>query len=180
MTNRFVIGLIGAPFGLKGHVKVRPFSGEIDHLLKLESVTVRQAEKERTLRIEECVAQTPGALIKFAGFDSPEAAKALHGAELLVSREQAAPLEPGEFYVEDLRGLAVVAAASESSVPAGEIPDMKPIGHITDIIEGGGGELAEIKLTSGEVKLVPFRKEFFAEISPEKGRVVLVNQWVLE
>jgi 16S rRNA processing protein RimM len=177
MTNRFVIGLIGAPFGLKGQVKVRSFSGEIEHLLKLESVVVRQAEKERTLRIEESVAQIPGVLIKFAGFDSPEAAKTLQGAELLVNREQAAPLEPGEFYVEDLRGLAVVAA---SSVPGGEVSDMKPVGHITDIIEGGNGELAEIKLTSGEVKLVPFRKEFFAEISPEKGRVVLINQWVLE
>jgi 16S rRNA processing protein RimM len=106
--------------------------------------------------------------MRFAGIDSPEAAKTLGGAQLLVGREQASPLHAGEFYVEDLKGLAVTA-------PDGEI-----IGRITDIIEGGGGELAEIRLNNGELKLVPFRREFFPEIAPEKGMAALQNVWILE
>jgi ribosomal 30S subunit maturation factor RimM len=47
-------------------------------------------------------------------------------------------------------------------------------------VEGGGGELAEIKLSLGESRLVPFRQEFFGAISPEKGYVVLKNLWILE
>jgi 16S rRNA processing protein RimM len=169
LIERFVAGLVGPPFGLKGFVKIRPFSGEIDHLLTLRSVVIRQGDTERTLQIEESAAQFPALLIKFAGVDSPEAAKTLGGAELLVDREHASPLKPGEFYVEDLRGLAVAAADT------GEI-----LGCITDIIEGGGGDLAEIQLANGEKKLVPFRKEFFAEICPEKGRLKLLNRWILE
>jgi 16S rRNA processing protein RimM len=106
--------------------------------------------------------------MRFAGIDSPESAKAFSGAQLLASREQAAPLNKGECYIEDLKGLEITAENGET------------IGTITDIIEGGGGELAEIKLSNGEKRLVPFRKEFFSEISPEKGRVVLQNLWVLE
>jgi 16S rRNA processing protein RimM len=174
LTEQFITGLIGPPFGLKGFVKIRPLSGEIEHLLRLQTVTVRQGEKERVFTIEESLAQPPALLMKFAGVDSPEAAKTLGGAELLVNRERASPLGPGEYYVEDLRGLAVVAEGT-ADIPAGEI-----LGRVTGIVEGGGGELAEITLAGGGVKLVPFRKEFFIEICPEKGRLILRNLWILE
>ena len=167
MAKKFIIGTVGAPFGLKGFVKVRSCSGEIEHLLKLQSVIVNKDGKERVFRVEETAPALPAVLIRFEGIDSPEAAKTLNGAELLTERKYAAPLNDGEFYIEDLKGQPVIAENSE-------------IGHITDIIEGGGGELAEIRLISGELKLIPFRREFFAEINPEKGRIVLQNLWILE
>ena len=168
MTEKFIIGLIGAPFGVKGFVKVRPLSGEIGHLLKLKSALVSRDGEERVLQIEETAPAAPTVLMRFAGIDSPEKAKTLTGAQILAGREQAAPLNEGEFYIEDLKGLTVIAENGDT------------IGHITDIIEGGGGELAEIELTNGEKRLVPFRREFFSEISPEKDRVVLQNLWILE
>ena len=174
MTEKFIVGLVGAPFGIKGFVKVHPCSGEIEHLLKLQSVIVSKDGKERLLQIEENAPASSAVLMRFAGIDSPETAKILNGAQLLTGREQAAPLGDGEFYIEDLKGLAVTACERDNG-QAGEI-----IGYITDIIEGGGGELAEIKLANGEKRLVPFRKEFFSEISPEKGKVVLKNLWILE
>jgi len=169
MTEQFIAGIVGAPFGLKGFVKVKPLSGEINHLLKLTSVTLRQGEKEQVFTIEESTAIPPAVALRFAGFDSPEAAKALRGAQLLVSRKDAAPLQPGEFYIEDLKGLAALAADS------GEV-----LGHITDIIEGGGGNLAEIRLNNGKTHLVPLRKEFFADIDLAQRRVILQNLWILE
>jgi 16S rRNA processing protein RimM len=163
----FIAGIVGAPYGLQGFVKVKPLSGEIEHLLKLTSVTLRKDGKERLLDIEESSALPPVVVMRFAGYTSPEAAKALGGAELLVSRAEAAPLREGEFYVEDLKGITVFAG--------GEI-----LGHITAIIEGGGGDLAEIKLNNGMIRLVPFRKEFFSGIDLIKRQIVLEKLWVLE
>ncbi|MDR1278308.1 MAG: ribosome maturation factor RimM [Treponema sp.] len=173
MTDRFVVGLIGAPFGLKGFVKVRSLSGETGHLLNLQSVILRQGNAEKTIDIEESASVPPQVIMKFAGINSPEAAKSLGGGELIVCREQASPLKPGEFYIEDLRGLAVVAA--DTAAGGGEI-----VGHLTNIVEGGGGELAEIRLSTGEFKFVPFRKEFFAPIEPGAGRLILRERWILE
>jgi len=169
LTDKFIIGLVGAPFGVKGFLKVRSGSGEIEHLLKLQSVIVKKDDKESLFNIEEISPVNPAGtvLVKFKGIDSPEKAKTLNGAQLLGGRDEAAPLGEGEFYIEDLKGLQVYGKE--------EI-----IGVITDIIEGGGGELVEIKLTNGEKRLVPFRKEFFPEINPEKGRVLLQNIWILE
>jgi 16S rRNA processing protein RimM len=171
LTNRFVIGLVGAPFGLKGCVKVRPLSGETDHLLKLGSVILRRDGTEKTMNIEASSLVLPQVAIKFAGIDGPEAAKTLGGAELIAGREQASPLKPGEYYVEDLRGLAVIAGDSQN----GGI-----LGHITDIVEGGGGDLVEIRLSTGEFKFVPFRNEFFAPVDLKSGRVRLLERWILE
>ena len=167
MTEQFIAGIVGAPFGLKGFVKVKPLSGEIDHLLKLKAVTLRRDGKEQSLAIEETAAIPPAVAIRFAGYDTPEAAKALRGAELLVDRKDAAPLQSGEFYVEDLKGLAVDDGG-------------RVIGHIVNIIEGGGGDLAEIRLQNGEVKLVPFRAEFFPAVDLAQKRATLQNLWVLE
>jgi len=168
--EKFIAGIVGAPFGLEGFVKVKPLSGEIEHLLKLKSATLRKDGKERVLAVEESAPSLPALVMRFAGFNSPEEAKALAGAELIVSREEAASLKPGEFYVEDLKGLEVLAS--------GENPQV--LGHIHAIIEGGGGDLAEITLTDGKRKLVPFRKEFFSGIDLENRRVILDNLWILE
>jgi len=184
--DSFIAGIIGAPFGLEGFVKVKPLSGETEHLLKLKSATLRQDGKERALAIEESAPNANAVIMRFAGFNSPETAKALAGAELIVSREDAAVLKPGEFYVEDLKGLAVLAPPSEAAPlaeaapPAEVAPPKEVLGHINAIIEGGGGDLAEITLNNGKLKLVPFRKEFFSCIDLEKRQMTLNNLWILE
>ena len=176
MQEQFVAGIIGAPFGLHGFVKVKPLSGEIEHLLRLKEAVLRLDGREKLFAIEESSAAPPALLMRFAGYNSPEGAKALSGAELLVSREDAAPLRPGEFYVEDLKGLAVLDgdAAGENA------SERQVIGHIAAIIEGGGGDLAEIQLNDGKKKLIPLRKQFFPDIDPQDGHIILKNLWILE
>ena len=175
MTEKFIIGIIGAPYGLDGFVKVHSPSGETDHLLLLTDVIIRKKGEPRRLIIEENKTLGKSVLMRFAGIDSPEAARALSGAELLAGREQASPLHEGEFYIEDLKGLAIRGETDRSGNPNGEI-----LAHIRDIVEGGGGELAELELLNGEIKMVPFRQEFFSEINLQKGFAVLKNLWILE
>jgi 16S rRNA processing protein RimM len=92
----------------------------------------------------------------------------LKGAEIIAPRENAAPLKEGEYYVEDLKGIEVIDREG------------KVMGHIIAVTEGGGGNLAELKLLSGTMRLVPFRKEFFGDINLKKGKIVLLESWILE
>lgn len=174
MTEKFIIAMVGSPYGVRGLVRVHPCSGEIGHLLELRSVLLSKDGTEKLLKIEEAMPAAPSVLIRFEGIDTPEKAKTLNGARLITDREQAAPLSDNEYYIEDLKGLPVFGNSPR------EDAEPQIIGHIVDIIEGGGGELAEIKLSGGGKKLVPFRREFFSEISPEKGKLVLKHLWVLE
>ena len=159
---------MGSPFGLEGFVKVKPFSGETDHFSRLDNVILRQNGKEETRDLAEIVPRGDFLLLRFAGIDSPEAAGVLSGAEIIAGREYAAPLKEGEYYVEDLKGLKVMDGEG------------KVLGHVSDVLEGGGGHLAEVTLFSGEKRLVPFRKEFFGDLSLEEGTIVLLEPWILE
>jgi 16S rRNA processing protein RimM len=159
---------VGPPFGLKGFVKVKPFSGETAHLSGLGRVTLRQGENEETRKVEELVFQSSALLLRFSGIQSPEAATALKGAEVIVDSEYAAPLKEGEYYVEDLKGLEVVTATGQS------------LGCITDVVEGGGGDLLEIMLAGGETRFAPFRNEFFGDVNLEENKITLLESWILE
>ena len=187
MTERFVAAFLGGPFGLEGFIKLRTLSGETTHLLGLRSVCLRSLDGERVYEVEKITGSGGRAFVKFRGVDSPEAAGLLRGAALLVDREDAAPLGEDEFYVEDLRGMRVVASRGEvcpeGAVPAGAVSaDVEDefLGTVTDVLEAGGGQLLELRLPTGELRLVPFRGEFFGEVDPEKGRAVLLKRWILE
>jgi 16S rRNA processing protein RimM len=158
---------VGAPFGIKGFVKVRSLSGEYEHLKKLKQVVLRTEKGEKVYEVEESVDLSGALAMKFKGIETPEAAKVLAGGELVVGREDAAPLNPGEFYVEDLRSMEAVCR--------GEV-----VGLVTGVIEGGGGNLVEVRLPSGETRFVPFRNEFVGDINLKTNRLELLNTWILD
>jgi 16S rRNA processing protein RimM len=171
IEERFVSAVILSPFALEGFVKARSLSGETEHLLRLNSAVLRGKFGERVYRIEKTL--TAGGvpaqiLIKFNGIDTPEAAKTLSGSEILLSRVEAAPLAAGEYYIEDLKGLRVLDTGGGA------------LGEVNGILEGGGGHLLEMRLLSGELKLVPFRNEFFGEIKLEKREITLLAAWIIE
>jgi 16S rRNA processing protein RimM len=170
-VQKFVAGIVGPPFGLKGFVKIRSLSGEWDYLSRLEEVSLRREGRERIYQIEAKIPSASSLAFKFKGIDTPEAVKTLTGAELLVDRADAAPLREGEFYVEDLRGMEVTAERPEGPLV---------LGHIADVIEGGGGDLVEVRLVSGKLRFVPFRKEFFGTIDCQGRRAELLAEWILE
>ena len=167
MIEWFVTGIIGSPYGLNGFVKVNPLSGETSHLLRLKSVILRKNGKEKPHEIEEILPMKPAVIMRFKDITNPEEAKILSGSELLVKREDAAELKKGEYYIEDLKGLAVISNGDS-------------LGHILSLIEGGTGHLVEIKLNDGSTRLVPFKNYFFPEINVEKGYVTINNLWILE
>ena len=172
MRTQFTLGIVGAPFGLKGFVKVKPLSGETDHFLHLKKVLLRREEKEETWEVAEISVQGEARdqvlLMRFGNIDNPEDAGLLKGAEIIAGREDAAPLKKDEYYVEDLKGLRVLT------------PEGNVLGTISAMAEGGGGDLAEILLLSGKKQFVPFRNEFFGKVDLEGGAIVLLESWILD
>jgi 16S rRNA processing protein RimM len=167
MVEKFVVGVVRAPFGVKGFVKVQSYSGEIDHLVDLEKVLMIKNGVEKYFVVEETGGSASSFVMKFEGVETPEAAKLLTGWELLVSRDAAAPLETDEYYIEDLKGLAVML-------------DDEKIGVIKDVLDGAASQLVEIALVSGESRLVPFKNEYFGPVDLQTRTAVLIDGWILE
>ncbi|MBB6479122.1 ribosome maturation factor RimM [Spirochaeta isovalerica] len=160
------IGKIRTSHGIKGFVKVVSFSGETDHFYDLEKIILKSDRQERESVIEEVKPLGDSVILKIAGIDSPEKAKTLAGMEILVPRDNAAPLNEGEYYHADL-------------VQCSLRYDGEIIGRVKSIIEGGGGELFEVELNSGESVLIPFRDEFIGDISIDGKLIELKEKWIL-
>jgi len=177
-VERLVTGFVRSSHGVDGFVKVESTSGEAGHFAGLSEVQLRFGGANGTesrFEIEAVEGSAHCLLIKFRGVDTLEQAKKLAGAEILVPRDKACPLEEGEYYVCDLCQCVLVYEGS-------------PIGTIIGVTEGGAGDLLEVALTESkgldlskpQICLVPLRKEFVGEIDIKAKTVELMHRWILE
>lgn len=142
-------------------------SGETAHFATLRVVDMRRGSGSEIFRVESVRATHQAILMKLEGVDTPEAAATLRGAEIVVRRRDAAPLEPGEYYYGDLEGL-IVTFNGES------------IGRIAAILESGAHPLLEVTLVEGGNALIPFADQFFGPVDLAAGRIELIDGAVLE
>lgn len=165
--NELALGRLGGSHGLDGRIKFISFSGETEHLVGLTEATLKSAERSLVVRIESVQPGGDGALLKIAGYDSPEAVRVLSGMELWAPRDRAAPLQADQYYYADLVGASV---RSGSDV----------VGTVIGVCEGGGGDLLELRRPDGSSVYVPFRKEFIGSVDVAAATIELIAPWILE
>ena len=179
---QLVVGFIRGTHGFSGECKVESASGEYEHLLKLKEVTLRQGEQQKETKVELVSLGNACAYVKFAGIDSDTELKRFNGWEILADRKYCKPLKKDEWYIEDLRSCSLIYEGKDA--PATLIaPDGKAVvGTITDVLEGGGGNLLEVSLAEScdRKVLVPFNKEFIGKVDIKNKTVQLMHLWILE
>jgi 16S rRNA processing protein RimM len=161
------IGTIRAAFGVEGFLTVSSHSGEYKHFKGLTGVTLLIGGKRRPAVVDATRVTGKGILVRFKGLDTPEAARSLVGAEILVPRSAAAPLAAGQCYVVDIVGGSLLFKGKE-------------VAKILSVVEGGQYDLFESELPDGRVVLVPYSKEFIGDVDVPRRRVELLLDWILE
>jgi 16S rRNA processing protein RimM len=106
------MGRIGAPYGIKGWVKLISFTDPVDNLLDYESLWVADGAALRKIEIDEARPQGEGLVGHIKGCDVREATRLYTGLDLLVPKDALPELEEG-FYWHELEGLRVVNLAGE-------------------------------------------------------------------
>lgn len=130
-------------------------------------MSARKGGVEKTLAVESTRWTGDNLLLKFAGIDSPEAAKLLADFELWVPRDQAAPLEEGEVYLADLVGCSLIFAGTAK-------------GRVTGYLEGAASILLEVEKTDGTNCVVPFQEVYLGKIDLSGKTIELKVEWILE
>ena len=113
MEKYLEIGQIVNTFGIKGIIKVKSFSENINRFDKLETVILKNNQGLKEYNIEEVKYHKGMVLIKLEGIETVEQAELLRGSYLLVDREKEEPLEEGTYYIVDLLGLDVYTDEGE-------------------------------------------------------------------
>ena len=101
------LGAIGAPFGVRGWVKLRSDTEPPDRILKYPVWSLALKNENRDYAIEHSGRSSGQLTVKFAGVENRDAAAALTGAAVLVLRAQLPAPGEKEFYRADLIGFDV-------------------------------------------------------------------------
>jgi len=153
------LGIIGAPHGVKGEVRVKSFTADP---MAIGDYGPLSLDDGRTLSIVSLRPQGDMLVVCFDGVTTREQAAALTNRVLHVDRAVLPEVgDEDEFYHADLVGLAVIDETGEE------------IGKVVGLQDFGAGDILEIRLGSGRSALIPFTKAAVPVIDLSGGRVVV-------
>jgi 16S rRNA processing protein RimM len=102
------LGIVGAPFGVRGWIKLRSHTDPPERLLDHRDLRIGQGSAWQSYRIEAS-GRSGGALtVKLAGVGDRDQAQALRGAQVCVPRSELPQRDDKDFYRADLIGCEVV------------------------------------------------------------------------
>ncbi len=105
------IGEVGAPFGVRGWVKVRSFTEPPEALLEHGGLRLSVGGAWRAMQIEQRGRSGGQLTVKFAGVQDRTGAATLRGARIAVTREELPARGDRQYYRADLLGCQVVNLA---------------------------------------------------------------------
>ena len=156
LSDAVVIGVVAAPHGVRGTVRVKP-PGSGRHLREGVEPVIK-GERRRILVARE----TPkGFLVDLEGVGDRDLAASLRGAELLLDREELDAPNEEEFYVGDLVGLSAYDGAGTY------------IGKVADLFETPAHEVLVVRDGPAVEHYVPFTFEHVPTVDLEGDRIVM-------
>lgn len=151
------VGQISKPYGLRGDVKVIPYTDFPDRFLTTKRLFVLQNNHVLEKQVERACVQENKIIIKLAGINTPEEAGKFRGALLQVPPDEVKELPEGSYYYFQIVGLAVYTLEG------------KPIGVIEEILNTGSNDVYLVKDPENKREiLLPAIKDVVKKIDLEE------------
>lgn len=157
----FEIGQIVNTFGIKGMVKVNPFTDDISQFEKMNSILIDKKGTLIEMQIEEVKYSKNQVLLKLKGIETIEEAEKYRNCYLKLPREKAKKLPEGTYFIADLIGVDVYT--EEGSL----------LGKVEDIYNSGASDIYVIKNELGKQILLPATKEVIKQIDLEQEKIIV-------
>ena len=159
MEERFQVGVITTPHGVRGEVKVFPTTDDAKRFRRLKEVILDTGKENLTLEIESVKFFKQFVILKFKGLETPEEVAKFRQKSLYVTRENAVRLGKDEYFIADLMGLRVFDEENEE------------IGVLREVLETGANEVYIIDMKDGRELLLPAIKECVLHVDVEAGKM---------
>lgn len=162
MEDLLQVGVITGTHGLKGEVKVFPTTDDKERFLELSDVLLDTGKEMLPLKVEYVKFFKKFVFVKFEEYNDINQVEQYKRCPLMVTRENAVPLEEDEYYIADLIGMTIM---DESGVT---------IGVLENVIETGANDVYEVRTEDGSRILLPAIKDCILDVDLEEN-IVLVH-----
>jgi len=157
LENLVIIGKIISAYGIKGWVKIRPFTETAKSFIQYKKQFLSKNQKDwNCIQIEKMKVQGQD-VVADLGFDNRDQAIESKGQILAVDRQQLPQLEENEYYWDDLIGLNVYDLQQND------------LGKVIELIETGAND---VLVVSGEKeRLIPYIPQVIVKIDLTEKRI---------
>ena len=155
MEQLLQVGVITQPHGVRGEVKVFPTTDDPVRFKKLKKVILDTGKEKLDLEVEHVKFFKQFVIVKFKEFDNINDIERYKRYPLLVTRENAVPLEEDEYFVADMIGMKVITE------------DGTEFGTLSDVMETGANDVYVIDSKEHGEVLMPAIKECVLNVDME-------------
>ena len=162
MEEYFEIGQIVNTSGLKGVLKIKPFTDDIKKFSNLKTIFIKTKNGLTEFKIEQVRYVKNMVVLKLAGIDIVEEAEKYRNLYITVLRDQEEELEEGSYYVVDILGCKVNTDANQE------------LGKIVDVFQTGSNDVYVVKDEQGKQILLPAIKQVIKNVDI-KNKIIIVH-----
>lgn len=155
------IGQIVNTNGLKGVVKVNPFTDDISKFEDLKYVYIQLKRELKKVKIEQVRYNKNQVLLKLEGIDSIEEAEKYRNFYLKTEKESQEDLGEDTYYIVDLIGLDVYSDKNEY------------LGKIEDVFPTGSNDVYVVKDNLGKQILIPAIVDVVKEVDLKNKKMTI-------
>lgn len=160
MEDFFRVGVIANTHGIRGEVKIFPTTDDAKRFDYLKEAYIDAGKEKIKVEVSSVRYFKNLVIVKFKGIDNINDIERYKGKDLLVTRENALPLEEGEYYLADIIGANVYTE------------DGILFGSLEDVIETGANLVYSVQHEGKEV-LLPVIDDCVKEVNVEEKKVIV-------
>ena len=161
MEDFLKVGVITAPHGVHGEVRVFPTTDDPDRFRSLQEIILQRGTVQETHEVHSVKFSKNMVILKLSGIDSMNDAERYRSWDLMIPREQGVPLGEDEYYIADLIGMDVVTAGGED------------LGVIRDVMQTGANDVYVVDSEEyGEI-LIPAIKACIIQVDIRENRMTV-------
>lgn len=160
VRKRFLeTGKIVTTHGIAGEVRVYPWCDAPDFLLGFDTLYLDRGRQP--VQVENARVHKNIVILKLAGVDTMDDALLLRNKILYIDRDDV-ELEEGEYFVQDLIGLAVLDADTG-----------REYGTLTEVSQTGANDVYHIRRDGGPERLIPAIPDVVVQTDIDGGRMLI-------
>jgi 16S rRNA processing protein RimM len=165
-SDTVVIGKIGAPYGVKGWVKITTYTDEIEGVFNYSPWLLGADEKEYT--VDHWRTHNKGVVVKLVGVETRDDAESIKNLDISIKAEQLPQLAEDEFYWRELVGMKVVTDKGYD------------LGVVKELFETGANDVMLVRANPNDgfgqkERMLPFLFEQVVKQVDKQGRTITVD-----
>ena len=161
MQEYLEIGQIVNTHGLKGHLKVVPFTDDINRFKDLKNIYINFKNELIECTVQEVKFIKNLVMLKLEDIDDINDAEKYKGCYLKINRKDAKKLDKNTYFIADLIGLDVYDMQNNK------------IGILVDIFPTGSNDVYVVNLEDGKQILLPAISKVIKEIDIEQRKIIV-------